>query len=280
MLPYHLVANRVLYKPPENEFGEFFTSFTFSVSDGASPRADRNATVSISIQSVNDIPLASNMAYSAPEDSDFIVFFGCSDVDANDRSTVVIKRVPPPEAGVLYQADQQYRAVMDRNGRIYENDSVTGSAVFVPLQNYFGSFNFPYSCVDFSRAESADATVTINVLNINDPPVAKDILLRIDEDSVVEFLLEPVDVDSPSESLNVIILDLPEQGLLYIESSSNETNATWSLIDTVPLGPIGVKRLNLRPRLIALGSRFSIMSPKTKLIYLFSTALLSFLLQL
>ncbi|KAI9140383.1 hypothetical protein BKA69DRAFT_1080743 [Paraphysoderma sedebokerense] len=214
---------------------------------------DVNATVSISIQSVNDIPLASNMTYSAPEDSDFTVFFGCSDVDLNDRSTVVIKGVPPPEAGVLYQADQQYRAVLDRNGRIYENDTVIGSAVYVPLKNYFGSFNVPYSCVDSSQAESADATITVNVLNINDPPVAKDISIRIDEDSVAEFLLDPTDVESPFESLSVIILDLPQQGLLFIESTSNVTNTTWLPIKTAPFGPTFVKKLKFIPTTNSFG---------------------------
>ncbi|KAI9140375.1 hypothetical protein BKA69DRAFT_526118 [Paraphysoderma sedebokerense] len=247
-LPYHLMADRVLYIPPENEYGDYFTSFTFSVSDGPSPRVNRNATVSISIQSVNDIPVASNMSYQVPEDGDLTIFFGCIDVDVNDRNSIIIKGVPPPEAGLLYQADQQFRAVLDRNGRIYENDTVIGSAiVFMPENNYFGNFSFPYSCVDSNQAESFDGAITVDVLNINDVPIANNIAIQIPEDSSVEFLLDPTDVESPFESLDVIILDLPLQGLLYIESTSNETNTTWSLIDIIPLGPTASKRLKYIP---------------------------------
>ena len=150
------------YTPDENFNGG--DSFTYHARDGTD---DSNvATVTITVNSVNDPPVAKDDTYSTDEDTPLTV--AGPGVLGNDDD--------PVEGDAL-------TAVLDTS---VSNGSLTlnadGSLTYTPDANFNGSDSFTYHASDGSD-DSNVATVTITVNPVNDPPVAKDDSYSTDEDT-------------------------------------------------------------------------------------------------
>ena len=136
------------YTPALNYNGS--DAFTYKANDGS---LDSNiATVSITINAVNDAPAAGNDAYSVAEDTTLSIpapgVLG-NDTDAENDSLRAVM-VSGPSRGVLtLNAD--------------------GSFTYAPAANFNGSDSFTYSASD-GAAASNTATVTITVSPVNDAP--------------------------------------------------------------------------------------------------------------
>src|SRR6185503_18826606 len=138
------------YVPAANYNGS--DSFTYKANDG---QADSGiATVTITINGLNDAPVAVNDSYTTPEDTTLNVaapgvLANDSDVDGDTLSAVLVS---PPTHGSL-----------TLNGN--------GSFSYVPATNYNGPDSFTYKAND-GQADSGIATVSITITGVNDPPVA------------------------------------------------------------------------------------------------------------
>lgn len=175
-----VVGNKVRYKPNADFFGT--DTFTYTAVDGLG-NSD-TATVTVTVSSVNDPPVAVNDAFTVLEDSGANVL----DVLANDNGG------PPNEdqaltidPATLTQPAHGTVALVASNTRIE----------YTPAANFFGTDTFQYSVIDSDGLGSNRATVTITVENVNDPPTAvDDVVTGILEDSTAN----PIDVlanDSP-----------------------------------------------------------------------------------
>jgi VCBS repeat-containing protein len=139
------------YTPASNFNGS--DSFTYRANDGT--LTSNPATVTISVNAVNDKPVAADDAYSTDEDTALTVngpgvLGNDSDPDDDPLSAV---RVSGPSHGTL---------TLNANG----------SFTYTPASNFNGSDSFTYRASD-GTVESNQATVTITITASNDSPTVR-----------------------------------------------------------------------------------------------------------
>jgi VCBS repeat-containing protein len=167
-------ANRT-YTPAANYNGP--DSFTFKANDGA---LDSNvATVSITVNAVNDAPVADVQSVSTSEDTAVGITLTASDIDS---ATLTFNRSNP------------------------SHGALTGTGpnlTYTPAANYNGPDSFTFTASDGS-ATSNTATVTIAVTSVNDAPVAVNQGVSTNEDTALAITLGASDGDSAPLSLSVV----------------------------------------------------------------------------
>lgn len=192
------------YMPFANYNGS--DSFTYKANDG---QADSNvATVSITVVSVNDPPVAAADSYATQEDTALTVAAGSgvlnNDTDAdNDALTAML--VSTTAHGTL---------TLNANGGF----------LYAPNANYNGSDSFTYRAND-GQANSNTVTVSITVTAVNDPPVAvadsystlQDTALNVVTGSGV--LVNDTDVEN--DSLTAVIVSSTVHGTLTLNSDGS-----------------------------------------------------------
>ena len=131
----------VIYSPDLNFNGE--DSFTYTVIDG---NGDDIATVTVTINVVNDVPVADIQNVSTNEGVNKLITLTGSDVESPTLSFVVTSL---PSNGIL---------------------SGTGaSRTYAPDDNFFGLDSFKFTVSD-GDATSAEATISVTVNAVNDAP--------------------------------------------------------------------------------------------------------------
>ncbi|WKN29867.1 Ig-like domain-containing protein [Porifericola rhodea] len=178
-------GNQVEYTPNNNFSGS--DSFTFKANDGT---ADSEvASVTITVNNSNDAPVAQNVNTSTDEDTPVSITLSASDPD-NDPITFAILTTPS-------------------NGTL---SVVNGNQVeYTPNNNFSGSDSFTFKAND-GTADSEVASVTIEIISVNDVPVAT----AIPEEEVDE------DIGSFEVDLSPYFSDVEDEGLtLSISSNSN-----------------------------------------------------------
>jgi uncharacterized protein YjbI with pentapeptide repeats len=175
-------APNLTYAPASNYNGA--DSFTFKVNDGAD---SNTATVSITVNAVNDAPVANGQTVTTNEDTPVAVVLTGTDVETPSGS--LIFQVTAPAHG-----------------------SLSGSApnlTYTPAANYNGSDSFTFTVTDTGDGASgaltsAAATVTITVNAVNDAPVAASQAVTTAEDSAIGITLSATDVDSASLTYSIV----------------------------------------------------------------------------
>lgn len=180
-------TGEVLYTPNAEVSGD--DSFTFTVSDGEYTSAA--ATVSITVNAVNDTPVAKAQSLSTTEETSLGVTLSANDAEG-DSVSYAISSDPA-------------------NGTVSNFDAATGKLAYVPDKNFSGQDSFTFTASD-GNSRSAAATITINVGGVNDAPVAKAQTLSVDEDSELNITLGGDDVDG--DELSYAIVDGPSHGSL------------------------------------------------------------------
>jgi len=207
------------YTPALNYNGS--DSFTYKASDGS--LFSNIATVSLTINPVNDAPVAVADAYSTNEDTNLTV--GAPGVLANDSDvdSMVITAVqvsgPSNAASFTLNAD--------------------GSFSYTPNPNFNGTDSFTYKANDGSL-DSNTVTVTITVNAVNDAPViTAPAAASTNEDTTLAFSTISVnDVDAGSGNVTVTLnvangtLTLAStSGLTVSGNGSASVTATGTLAD-------------------------------------------------
>ena len=138
-------------------------SFTYKANDVT---ADSEVvTVTITVNSVNDPPVANDQSVTATEDiAKQIILTGSDPVEG---TPVTYSIVQGPAHGTL--------------GALNAN---TGEVTYTPAENYYGSDSFTFQVYDGTNYSEA-ATVSITVNPVNDPPVAVDDVLWTDESTTL-----------------------------------------------------------------------------------------------
>jgi hypothetical protein len=159
-------VSNLTYRPNQDFNGA--DSFTFRANDGI---ADSEiATVFITVNAVNDRPVAMARSVSVNEDERVEIVLLAEDVDG-DALTYTMQA---PAHGTL-----------------------SGTPPFLSYQSakdYYGPDSFTF-LVNDGTAQSAEAIVNITVLPVNDPPVANSQIVTTDEDALVAVTLAATDVE-------------------------------------------------------------------------------------
>ena len=160
-------APNLTYTPAANYNGA--DSFTFKVNDGS---GDSNiATVSITVNSVNDAPIANGQSVTTNEDTPKAITLTGSDVDGDPLTFSIVSG---PAHGTLSGAPP--------------------NVTYTPASNYHGSDSFTFKAND-GTADSNIATVSITVNAVNDAPIANAQSVTTNEDTAKPITLTASDVD-------------------------------------------------------------------------------------
>lgn len=159
------------------------TSFGWNGSDGT-VYASTPASVLITINPVNDIPVVSDFSKSVNEDatlsftaSDFTTSF--SDADGNSLTKIIITALPANGKLQLNGVDVQV------NDEIAFSD--IGALRFIPASRWNGTTTFTWNGFDGTSFALTDATVTIVVAPVNSAPVVSNFSKTVNEDQVLSF---------------------------------------------------------------------------------------------
>ena len=180
-------ATHVSYTPAADYNGP--DAFSYTIGDGHGGEA--GAAVAITVTPVNDPPVAVGDAIAVPEDGGATVDVVANDSDV-DGDALAITAVTQPAHG---QA-----AIVDAHHVSY-----------TPAANYHGPDAFSYAIADPSGAQ-ATAVVAIDVISVNDAPVAVDDAAGLDEDTAVTVDVVANDSDVDGDALAIASITQPAHG--------------------------------------------------------------------
>ncbi|MDO9215498.1 MAG: tandem-95 repeat protein, partial [Methylococcales bacterium] len=155
----------ITFTPDANFNG--IATFSYQLTDGILISAP--ATVTVTVEPVNDAPVAVANTLAANEDT--AITYLASDLLGNDTD---IDGNPLTIASVT--SGTNGTAVLNANGTV----------TFTPAANFNGAATFSYQATD-GTANSNSATVTVNVAAVNDAPVAIADTLDASEDTVIIY---------------------------------------------------------------------------------------------
>ena len=185
----------VTYTPGVNFSGS--DSFTFKANDGF---LDSNtATVSISINPIDDVAVAANDVYNAFKDRPLVlsapgILGNDNDIDgAQSNLTAVLVAAPTNAAAFTLNSD--------------------GSFSYTPIANFTGTDSFTYKAND-GTSDSNEATVTISVVAAGTAPLASNDFYSTYENTALEMLARGVlandnDADTPATSITAVLVAGP-----------------------------------------------------------------------
>ncbi|MDX1921357.1 MAG: Ig-like domain-containing protein, partial [Candidatus Caenarcaniphilales bacterium] len=174
-----------------NYFGT--DSFTYTISDGNG--GFDTATVSVTINSVNDAPDAINDSVSTSEDTPVTISVLANDTDVENNTLTITA------------------ATQGTNG----TTSIVGNQIkYTPKANYFGTDSFTYTISD-GNGGTDTATVNVTINSVNDAPDAVNDSVSTSEDTPVTISVLANDTDVENDSLT-------------ITAASQGTNGTTSIV--------------------------------------------------
>ena len=181
------------YTPNANYFGN--DEFTYKANDKF---LETDTTkVSISINSVNDEPVSSDISVTTDEDTQKEITLSASDVDGD---ALVYSVVDQPSNGSV---------------------TISGStATYKPASNYNGNDSFTYRVYD-GTVNSNTATVSITVTPIDDAPIALPDFYTTQENIPITIFsnvgIISNDIEVESQELTINLIDDVSHGLLNLE---------------------------------------------------------------
>jgi VCBS repeat-containing protein len=179
------------YTPAANYHGA--DSFTYRANDGLTNSG--LATVTLTITSINDAPIANNQSITLPEDTATNLVLTASDVDG-DPLTFALLASPT-------------------NGTVSLLDTNTGALTYTPATNYNGPDTFTFTVFDGSLY--ATGVVSLTITPVNDAPVANSQNVTTPEETARVITLTGSDADSDPLTFAIV---------------ANPTNGTLNVLDT------------------------------------------------
>jgi hypothetical protein len=203
---FNPATGEVTYTPAANYNGP--DSFTFTVTDdsqGEPPSlTSAAAAVSINVTAVNDQPTAQSASVTVSQDTPRSIALGGDDADPEVAQNLTFAILDGPSHGTLSGLNP-----------------ATGQVTYTPDPSYSGPDSFTFAVTDDDKAgpaaglTSAPATISIQVSDINNPPVADAQDVAIDEDDAVTITLTGSDGDDEvQQTLAFAIAGGPSHGTL------------------------------------------------------------------
>ncbi len=148
------------YTPTENYYGS--DSFTYLVSDGN--QKSLAATVTLTVNAINDVPVVKNGTLSVTEDVPQNGTMQGTDIENDSLSFIIVKK--PTKGSVTINAD--------------------GTYVYTPHANATESDRFTYKAND-GKADSGIAQIQVMINGVNDLPKISNIEKNVVENKTVSF---------------------------------------------------------------------------------------------
>ncbi|CAE6907062.1 COG2931 RTX toxins and related Ca2 -binding proteins [Vibrio sp. B1FIG11] len=185
-----IVDGKVIFTPADDFNGEATISYT--VSDG---ELEDSAEVSVTVNPVNDAPVANNDSAATDEDTPVTINVLPNDTDVDGDTLTIVNASVPADQGTV--------------------EIVDGKLVFTPADNFNGEATISYTVSDGELEDDAQVSVTVNPLN--DAPVANDDNAVTDEDTPVTIDVLPNDTDVDGDTLSIVNASVPaDQGTVEI----------------------------------------------------------------
>jgi hypothetical protein len=162
------------YTPNANFNGT--DSFTYTANDGTTDSAE--ATITVTVSAVNDIPTVADVAVSTTEDTAVEITLTGSDID---------------EDSLTFSIGEATNGTVSLDGAV---------ATYTPNANFNGTDSFTYTAND-GTTDSAEATITVTVSAVNDLPTVADVAVSTTEDTAVEITLTGSDIDEDSLTFSI-----------------------------------------------------------------------------
>ncbi len=218
------------FTPDENWNGE--TNFTYTVSDGAG--GTDTATVSITVDGVNDGPVANDDTASATEDGGAVTINVLGNDTDLDGDTLTVTEATLPEGAEGTVTINEDGSISFDPGAGYQNLGVGESQ----------QVEITYTISD-GQGGTSTATATVTVEGSNDGPVASDDSLSGTEDGTITFTAADLlgnDSDVDGDTLSISAFEQPEHGTIVDnndgtftftpdENWNGETNFTYTVSD-------------------------------------------------
>ncbi|RAW01361.1 tandem-95 repeat protein [Pseudochryseolinea flava] len=205
----------VTYTPTANYSGTATLQYRVNDNDGAT---SNNATITITVNAVNDVPVANNDAIVTNEDAVATINVVTNDTDVDGTINAATVDLNLLSSGI------QNTATIS-GGTLSVNTA--GVITFTPTVNFYGNTSVTYTVNDNSGATSNAATVAFTVNAVNDPPIANNDITSADENETVTLNLVANDVDIDG-TINVATVDL------------NPASSTIQTTRTIPAGTFTV----------------------------------------
>ena len=203
-------GDQATYTPTDHYNGPDSFSFTVTdTADGSSIALSSSpADVSITVNPVNDRPIADAQTIDAEEDTAKVI-------------TLTSRDIETPAGQLIYKvaSDPQHGTV-----------TINGNqATYTPAANYNGPDSFKFTVTDTgdgssSALTSIAATVSITVNPVNDMPVADIQSMTTDEDTAKVITLSGSDLETPDGQLVYKVASDPQHGTVTI----NGNQATYT----------------------------------------------------
>jgi hypothetical protein len=188
----------VNYRPDAEYFGS--DSYTYRINDG---QADSNiATVNLTVNPVNDAPVARDGAVTLDEDASVILdlrSFGL-DIDSPDIEVQIVNG--PAHGSLTMNSD--------------------GTYAYEPVANYNGSDTVQFQLSD-GELSSNIATLHLTIVTVNDAPTLGDQTFTLTEDgsAMIDPLESAIDIDG--DMLTSTIVAGPTHGTLMVNADGSFT---------------------------------------------------------
>ncbi|MCS0431802.1 tandem-95 repeat protein [Vibrio diabolicus] len=141
-----IVDGKLVFTPAENFNGNATISYT--ISDG---ELEDEAQVSVTVNSVNDAPIALNDATITEEDTSVTIDVLPNDTDVDGDELSIQSASVPSDQGTV--------------------EIIDGKLVFTPTENFHGDAEITYTITDGALTDQATVNVTVNA--VNDTPVVE-----------------------------------------------------------------------------------------------------------
>jgi len=197
------------YAPNSNYHGT--DSFSFYANDGVGN--SNQAVITITVDSVNDVPTANFATMSTDEDVAINGTLTGTDVDG---------------AVLSFAAG----GVTPQHGMVVVN--LDGSFTYTPNSNYHGTDSFSFTVND-GTVTSGEANVTITLNAVNDSPVVVDGNSDVGEDDVLQGSVSSLGSDVEGNLLAYAVVALPEHGMVSLNPDGTFTytpNANFFGLDS------------------------------------------------
>lgn len=180
------------YRAPENDSGNDFTSFNFSVGDGSDFSESEN-TMTINVDAVNDAPI---LRSGSPADTNTP---GPNETTNEDTPLILTT------SAYAYDVEGDLLTVVTSSaeeGTVVDNGD--GTFTFTPKEDFNGTTSIDVTIQDPS-GEEVDLTIPIEVLPVNDRPVGINDYIASRDNTVTYDVVEN---DTDIENDTLFVLDI------------------------------------------------------------------------
>ena len=184
------------YTPAENYHGS--DNFTYEVCDTGGMCDE--ASVTITINSVNDFPIAFDDTYTALEGTSINGNVSSNDSD-NDSNALTFASAANGLPGIL---------TFQQNGEFN----------FAPEENFYGNLIITYSvCDDFDAC--TEGQISIEYLSVNDSPLASEDSFETNEDEILSGTVANNDTDIDLDILEYSVITYPAHGMITLSDDGD-----------------------------------------------------------